>query len=378
MAQRWVQQPPGSHWGEFGPDDQRGRMNLVTPDKVLQGVAEVQTGRSFCLSLPLDVPGGQAMNPRRIPPRRYAVIRDGKSAGQQGFCWPYSSDDPDLTDVVNDDVVLMSLQYSTQWDSLAHMGSRFDADGDGVAEMVFYNGFRAGQEIRPGLADPAATEPHARYPQPVAGALGIEHLAEHGVQGRGVLVDLEHHLGRRRQAVGYDTLMRVLQADGVEVETGDMVCLHTGFADTLLSMNRQPDLTRLHETGSGLDGWDGKLLNWITDSKLACLIADNPAVELVVPKLLGCQANGQANGQAKGQANSQDNGHDNGKGMRQPRLPLHEHCLFKNGIPLGELWYLTELATWLRANGRSRFLLTAPPLRLPGAVGSPVTPIATT
>jgi hypothetical protein len=41
------------------------------------------------------------------------------------------------------------------------------------------------------------------------------------------------------------------------------------------------------------------------------------------------------------------------------------------------LWYLTELATWLRSNNRSRFLLTAPPLRLPGAVGSPATPVAT-
>ena len=40
--------------------------------------------------------------------------------------------------------------------------------------------------------------------------------------------------------------------------------------------------------------------------------------------------------------------------------------------------YLTELASALRAEQRSRFLLTAPPLRLPGAVGSPVTPIATT
>lgn len=43
----------------------------------------------------------------------------------------------------------------------------------------------------------------------------------------------------------------------------------------------------------------------------------------------------------------------------------------------GELWYLHELAGWLREHGRSRFLLTAPPLRLPGIVGSPVTPIAT-
>ncbi|MFO1270741.1 MAG: cyclase family protein [Rubrivivax sp.] len=353
MARRWVRSPPGSHWGEFGPDDQRGRMNLVTPAKVLQGIAEVKHGRSFCLSLPLDVPGGQALSPRRIAPRRYAVTRDGKSAGQQGFCWSYASEDPDLTDVVNDDLVLMSLQYSTQWDSLAHVGSRFDADGDGVAEAVFYNGFRAGEEIRPAVEDASAPEPHARFPSPSAGALGIERLAEHGVQGRGVLIDLAHHLGRRRQAVGYDTLMRILEADAVEVEPGDMVCVHTGFADTLLAMNRQPDLERLHETGSGLDGWDERLLNWIVDTRLACLVADNPAVELVVPKLQRPQP------------------------LRQPRLPLHEHCLFKNGIHLGELWYLTELAGWLRAARRSRFLLTAPPLRLPGAVGSPVTPIAT-
>ena len=58
-------------------------------------------------------------------------------------------------------------------------------------------------------------------------------------------------------------------------------------------------------------------------------------------------------------------------------LPLHHHCLFKTGVNLGEIWRLSELADWLRANNRSRFLLTAPPLRLPGAVGSPATPVAT-
>lgn len=350
---RWKCQPSGSAWGEFGPDDQRGRINLVTPAKVLQGLAEVREGRTFCLSLPLDVPGGQSMNPRRIPPRRYAVIRDGKSAGQQGFCWSYQDEDPDLTDVVNDDVVLMSLQYSTQWDGLSHVGSRFDADGDGIAEMVFYNGFRGGEDITAGPEDAGPDAGPARYPGPNAAALGIERLAEHGVQGRAVMIDLAHHLGRQRQAVGYDALMRILDADRIEVEAGDMVCMHTGFADTLLAMNRQPNLDRLHETGSGLDGWDSRLLNWIVDVKLACLVADNPAVELVVPKLTGHT------------------------GLRRPRLPLHEHCLFKNGIHLGELWYLTELAGWLRGHGRNRFLLTAPPLRLPGAVGSPVTPIAT-
>ena len=46
-------------------------------------------------------------------------------------------------------------------------------------------------------------------------------------------------------------------------------------------------------------------------------------------------------------------------------------------MPLAELWYLKALADWLHTQGRNRFLLTAPPLRMPGAVGSPVTPIAT-
>ena len=73
----------------------------------------------------------------------------------------------DLSDVVNDDVVLLGLQYSTQWDSLAHVGSRFDADGDGVAEAVFYNGFRAGEEIRPGVEDRRRLR--HRRPRPVRG-----------------------------------------------------------------------------------------------------------------------------------------------------------------------------------------------------------------
>lgn len=351
--QRWKHAPDRSTWGEFGADDQRGRMNLVDSSKVLQGVAEVKLGKTFCLSLPLDVPGGMTMNPRRMPAQTFATLRDGKSAGAQGFCWSYLDEDPTLTDVVCDEVLVMNTQYSTQWDSLAHMGSRFDADGDGEPEAVFYNGFRAGVEIHSSEEDKEAPTNWMRFPAPRAEALGIENLAEHGVQGRGVLLDLEHHVGRRREAVGYDRLMRIIEEDRVEIEAGDMVCIHTGFADTLLAMNRQPDLEKLHETGSGLDGNDTKLLNWIVDVRLACLLADNPAVELVVHRLTQPTP------------------------IRGPRLPLHEHCLFKNGIHLGELWHLTPLARWLREHGRSRFLLTAPPLRLPGAVGSPATPIAT-
>jgi kynurenine formamidase len=362
---RWIHSPKGSSWGEFGANDQRGRMNLVTKEKVLQGVAEVREGLTFCLSLPLDYPGGQVLNPRRQPPQLFGTPRDGAQKGTQGFCWSWAAAAPGTTDVICDDIVVMNLQYSTQWDSFAHVGSQFDADGDGVAEQVFYNGFKAGSDIVAGVKDAAPATQWMEFPNSHAKKLSIANLAEHGAQGLAVMIDLEAHVGRKKVAVGYDQLMRILDADKVVVERGDMVCVNTGFADTLLKMNRQPDVEYLTATGSGLDGWDDKLLNWITDSGLACLIADNLAVELMHSEWPGLF-------ETSDKYPSTDE-----RRIRRPKLPLHEHCLFKHGIHLGELWYLTDLAKWLRANNRSRFLLTAPPLRLPGAVGSPATPIAT-
>ncbi|MCC6210043.1 MAG: cyclase family protein [Burkholderiales bacterium] len=346
MGPRWKQRPPGSNWGDFGPDDQRGRMNWVTREKVLQGVREVREGLSFVLSLPLDYPGGNALNPRRHPPRLAATQREGR----QNFAYEMRRENPLQTDVVCDDLVLLSLQYSTQWDSFAHVGALFDADGDGTPEAVFYNGYRAGIEVIPAKEN-ANAESWARFEGSRAEALGIENLAEHGVQGRGVLVDLHARFGRERVAVGYDALMEILAADKVEIERGDIVCLHTGFAEMLLEFRKNPAPEALHGSCCGLDGRDEKLLRWVTDSGLAVLAADNYAVELFDAAPW--------------------------KSTPHAMLPLHQHCLFKNGIHLGELWYLSKLAAWLREHKRNRFLLTAPPLRLPGAVGSPATPVAT-
>ncbi|MFM1988826.1 MAG: hypothetical protein RJA99_1783 [Pseudomonadota bacterium] len=345
-APRWVRRPEGSNWGEFGPDDQLGRLNLVGPEKVRQGVAEVREGRTFCLSLPLDLPGGNALNPRRNPPILRPTVRNGRP----NMVYRLSDDNPNHSDVVCDDLVVLTLQYSTQWDSFAHVGSMFDANGDGLPEPVFYNGFRGGFHIF-GPTDAADAGPG---PKTTSGAraLGVENMASHGLQGRGVLIDLRAHFGDTRTVVGYEQLMRVMEADRVVVERGDMVLLHTGFAQRLVEMKGQPDPEVLHGACAVLDGRDARLLQWVTDSGLAILAADNYAVEAhpaTSQPADACCAT----------------------------LPLHEHCLFKLGVHLGELWYLTPLADWLRAAGRSRFLLTAPPLRLPGAVGSPATPIAT-
>ena len=140
-APRWTRRPPRSTWGDWGPDDQLGRLNLLTREKILQGIAEVREGRTFCLSLPLDYPGGNVLNPRRNPPVLEPTRREH---GAPNMTYPLRCDDPTATDVICDDRVLLTLQYSTQWDSLAHVGQMFDADGDGVPEDRFYNGYRAG------------------------------------------------------------------------------------------------------------------------------------------------------------------------------------------------------------------------------------------
>ena len=64
---RWKNRPEGSNWGDFGPDDQIGRLNWLGPEQVRKGAAEIREGRSFCLSMPLDYPGGNLLNPARHP-----------------------------------------------------------------------------------------------------------------------------------------------------------------------------------------------------------------------------------------------------------------------------------------------------------------------
>lgn len=344
---RWSKRPEGANWGDFGDDDQLGRLNLLTPERTLAAIAEIRDGLSFCLSLPLDVPGGNTLNVNRHPP----VLQPTKRHGRVGLNFRMAEIDPLNTDVLSDDLVTLYLQYSTQWDGLAHVGSMFDVMGDGVPRAVYYNGYAAEKDILVSASTPQADIHDASQVTSAARALGIDGMAAKGVQGRGVLVDLRRHYGPGRTLVDLQKLQTAMAAQGVTVEEGDILCLHTGFADVLLDMDRQPDHTVLEATGCVLDGRDPELLEWITRSGVAAIAADNYAVEAYPAKRL------------------------------QPVccaiLPLHEHCLFKLGVHLGELWHLGPLARHLAGQGRHRFLLTAPPLRLPGAIASPVTPVAT-
>src|SRR5690606_30712887 len=218
------------------------------------------------------------------------------------------------------DVVTMSLQYSTQWDSLAHVGALFDANGDGLPERVYYNGYRPNEHIR-GPVDYDVNDNFRKIDlnqgeSSSADKLDITLLARQGLQSRGVMVNLARHVGRENVSVGYDDLMRILDKDRIEVEQRDTLVFQTEFADALLEMKKNPDPHRVHEMCAGLDGSDEKLLQWITDSKIAAMASDNHAVETYpTQKPNACCA----------------------------ALPLHHHCLFKLGMPLGEMWYLGEL-----------------------------------
>ena len=327
MSTRWNIRPSGSNWGDFGQDDQRGRLNLIDRAKVLQGISEVREGITFCLSLPLDMPGGNYHNLGRKPPVLQPLRRGGTLTYNLR---------PNLrqTDIFCDDCAEIHTHFSTHWDALAHTGSIFDADQDGIAEIRYYNGYRGEVESGAGRARP----------------LGIENMGRTGVQGRAVMIDLLGAFGSARKLVGYNDLMRAAELTGAVVERGDIVCVHTGQATALLAAGRDPPVALLEDAFCHLDGCDDQLLEWIDASGLALVAADNFAVEAVPPRAV-----------------------EPGRAVER----IHELCLFKLGIHLGEMWYLSELNAWLRAHGRSRFLLTAPPLLLPGAAGSPVTPIAT-
>jgi hypothetical protein len=89
--------PPGTAWGVFGPDDELGTLNLLTPERALAAARLVQRGEVFALNWAIELPDP---HPFRQPPRR----------NQLGF------------GVGRDDWLdNFYLQGSSQWDSLRHI-----------------------------------------------------------------------------------------------------------------------------------------------------------------------------------------------------------------------------------------------------------------
>jgi kynurenine formamidase len=181
-----------NNWGRWGEGDERGTLNLITPEVVQAGAACVRSGRTFALGLPLGPDGPQAgFIPGRINPQHLMIAIHTPSVG-----------DPDLL-CANDDVVYLPTQAATHWDALAHAsyGGRM------------YNGI-----------DPASVDVRG------AGRAGIDTVGP--VVSRGVLLDVARALGVGRLDPGYaitaDDLDRAEALADVEVGAGDIVLVRTG------------------------------------------------------------------------------------------------------------------------------------------------------
>ena len=188
-----------SAWGLFGPDDNLGLVNLMTPARIAAAARLVRRGQLFCLDLPLGAIS-PALAAFRGTPRHHVL----HAPGTTGF------------DDVYDNVY---PQAGSQWDSLAHVGYAPDQMYNGATE----------QEILAGTRNT------------------IEHWARHGMAGRAVLLDAERALrdaGRPYNPgvnVEFDVedLELARRQAGVEFSPGDIILLHTGFAAWYLEQPSQ-------------------------------------------------------------------------------------------------------------------------------------------
>jgi kynurenine formamidase len=302
-----------NNWGRWGEDDELGTQNLIGPEQRIAAARLVRTGKVFSLALPIQA-NAPSFTTRPSPLRLPLMTGSDAVVGS-----PYNDAAPGLQ--WSDDMLQMPTQGSTQWDALAHV----------MYEDSLYNGWWAGNVTAQGGG-------------PV---LGIGTQRESFV-GRGVLVDAARHQGLDScpdaQPIAPDLLDAALASQQVELQPGDMLLLRTGYLAKWWT--RPPEMTPEAYFGAS-PGLSREAIPWLHEKGISALAADNIGVEVLVPE------------------DAEDRA-----------LPVHVACLVDLGLPLGELWDLDRLADDCAQDGVYEFLLVAPPLNLPGYMGSPLNPIA--
>ncbi len=232
-----------SNWGRWGPEDEIGTANFVTPDVVLAATRLVRRGEVISLAVPL--------NPRTpTDPSRPAMQHFGKNVllSVRDHGWPGDSQ-------FADDWISMSPQSGTQWDGLTH------AYRDGKV----WNGYDAGQALNPAVG---------------ARRNAIDRLAAHFVT-RGVLLDLV----RLQQADGHlaggyaitpGDLDAAAAAQGVTVRRGDALLVRTGWTAHWTTASAKERESYYHRA----PGLGRATAAWLHAREVACVGLDNVAAEV--------------------------------------------------------------------------------------------------
>jgi kynurenine formamidase len=301
-----------SNWSRWGADDVRGTMNFLTAEKRLAAAALIRRGVSFSLAQSFDMDGPQKGWRRRTNPV-HTMLDTGTDAAAGIQGFPHGIGGAD-------DVISMPLQCSTQWDGLGHI---FD---HGYA----WNGRKAAETVT-SLGD-AFT--------------GIETVSA-VIAGRGVLLDVGRAFGTDGElpdgfAITTDHLAETIARQGpsAEVGPGDIVIVRTG------------QLARCRREGWGdyaggaAPGLSFTTADWLHTTEIAAIATDTWGFEV--------------------RPNEFDVAFQ----------PLHQVAIPHIGLFLGEMWDPDALAADCAADGVYDFWLTAAPLPITGAVGSPINPIA--
>jgi kynurenine formamidase len=233
------------NWGRWGPDDEIGTLNYITPESIAGACRLVTRGAVFALGIPLGRHGPQSGTRQRFNPI-HTMFRDGGDRPR------------DAAEVVemqgyggSDDWIVMPLQCVTQWDSLAHV----------FYEGKMYNGADAALVTSSGAA-----------------RNGIAKTSDR-IAGRGVLLDVARHKGMPALAPGYaitvDDLEATAAARGVSVGRGDILLIRTGHMSRYLARGdwRHFDL-------DDSPGVSVHTAAWMHARQIAAVASDNYAVEV--------------------------------------------------------------------------------------------------
>lgn len=220
----------------WGPDDEIGAANLLTPAKVVEAARLVTTGRTYALGIPVG------RNTPAFPPRFVSITTF--SPGQSG-AKVFGSNGG----TYNDDLLVAWLGTGTQIDGLGHLG----------AHHVYYNNNHAEDFVKPaGLTK-----------------LGIEKVPP--IVTRGVLLDIAKVRGKTRleagEAIGVADLEAAMRSEGVQVTKGDVVILHTGWL-SLLEEDPQTFISK--EPGIGVEA-----ARWLVAQGVVAIGADNWGIDVV-------------------------------------------------------------------------------------------------
>ncbi|MGY2936509.1 kynurenine formamidase [Bradyrhizobium sp. GM6.1] len=228
-AQDWTK----SKWG---PNDEIGAANYMTPELVLKAASLVKTGKTYALGIPVT------SSTPAYPPRSFkiTVVQPGQ-AGIAGL-------GPNKA-TYNDDILDTWVGIGSQLDGLGHLG----------VEHVYYNGNKLAD-----FADPTGLK-----------KLGIEKVPP--IVTRGVLLDMAAYYNadivQEGTAFNVKEIDEVAKKQGVEIRQGDVVIFHTGW---LSLIGKDDKRYSAGEPGLGVEG-----AKYLTSKGVVAIGADTWALEVL-------------------------------------------------------------------------------------------------